>query len=92
MAKDAVYALAAGTDTLVAPENRQRKWLLAINDGAAVCYLQLQGKTAVASQGIRLNQDGGNWEINSTNPYTGEIRAISTAGTTLLVIEEDRAS
>jgi len=88
MAQNYVVALAAATDTLVSAVNRRRKWLLIINDGANDAYLMLEGKTAVVNQGIRLDAAGGAWEVTLTNPYYGEVRGISTGGSTLILSEE----
>ncbi len=42
-------------------------------------YLSLSD-TAVMNEGIRLNANGGAFEINSTNLYTGEVAAICVSG------------
>ena len=45
------------------------------NDSAVVVYIAL-GAPAVVGSGIRLNANGGSYEINYTNLFTGAIYAI----------------
>jgi hypothetical protein len=68
--------------------NTLRRWALLINDSDTAIYLMV-GATAVANQGIRLNANGGAYEMspNNGNLDTSAINAISTAaGKTLLVV------
>lgn len=74
---------------IVLSPNRNRAYALLINDSDTVIYL-MKGKTAVANQGIRLNAEGGSYEINKTNLYKGEIAAIHGGiGNKVLLINED---
>jgi hypothetical protein len=71
--------------------NQGRKYALIVNDSSVVCYLNL-GSTAVANEGIRVNANGGSYEMsrNIGNLYTGAINGILVSGTaTLLVTEGD---
>ena len=69
--------------------NAQRQYALFINDSANIIYLMI-GATAVASQGIRLNPNGGSYEMAPVyNNLSGlKVSAISAAGTgqNLLVV------
>lgn len=49
-----------------------------VNDSDTAIYLAL-GQAAVVGQGIRLNANGGSFEITQQNPWTGAVNAISTA-------------
>jgi hypothetical protein len=74
------------TSTALA-SNANRKYALIVNDSANVVYIKL-GATAALNTGIRLNANGGSYEINETNLYTGIIDCISSvAAQTLLVTE-----
>ena len=69
--------------------NANRLYALLINDSDETIYLKL-GATAVVNEGIRLNANGGNYEMSKKlgNLYTGVINAIcATGGKTLLVLE-----
>ncbi len=80
-----------GTTATVLASNGGRKYALIVNDGTINCYLNL-GSTAVANEGIRVNANGGSYEMsrNIGNLYTGAINGILVSGTaTLLVTEGD---
>ena len=65
----------ATTSTQISSELVNRLYALIVNDSDTVIYLTLGG-TAVLHQGIRLNANGGSYEINWTNLYTGSIYGI----------------
>ena len=77
------------TSAAVLAANGAREYALFVNDGSAVCYLNL-GSTAVASEGIRINANGGSYEIsrNWGNLYTGAINGITASGTAKVLITE----
>jgi len=70
--------------------NANRKYALLVNDSDTAIYIKL-GAAAVANEGIRLNANGGSYEMSDLhgNLYTGAINAIhgSTGNKTLLVTE-----
>lgn len=71
----------------ILPVNPQRSYALLMNDSDTAIYISLGG-TAVANQGIRINANGGAYEISAVNLYRGRISAIcSVASKTLLTVE-----
>ena len=69
--------------------NASRKYALLVNDSDAVIYLKI-GAAAVASEGIRINPNGGSYEMAPAygNLDTRVVNAISSgAGKVLLVTE-----
>ena len=62
-------------DTAVIAANTNRKYVLIVNDSDTVIYLNLTG-AGVVNQGIRLNANGGSYELTGdTGMHTGAIRA-----------------
>lgn len=70
--------------------NANRKYALVVNDSDTVIYIKI-GADAAANQGIRLNADGGSFEMSHAlgNLNTGAINAIhaGSGNKTLLVTE-----
>ena len=79
----------SSTSAAVLAANSDRKYALIVNDGAAIVYLNLGG-TAVANQGIRLNANGGSYEISSDqgNRFDGVINGITVSGTATVLVTE----
>ena len=75
------------TQQRVLGDNPARTYALLENDGTDDIYLGM-GIPAVANRGIRVNNGGGSYEINLTNPWYGEIYAVAVAGTPALLIQE----
>lgn len=70
----------ASTSTTISPANTGRSNLLICNDSDTTIYLAL-GHTAVVGKGIRLNANGGAYEINNINLFVGAVNGIhATAG------------
>jgi hypothetical protein len=70
--------------------NADRLYALCINDSDEVIYLKL-GAAAVVNEGIRLNADGGSYEMSAAegNLYLGAINAIhGGAGNKVLTVLE----
>lgn len=67
------------SDTTVLTSSATRKFAVFVNDSDEVIYLSLSA-TAVMNEGIRLNANGGSYEINLMNLYTGEVSGICTSG------------
>lgn len=78
-----------GTSAAVLAANGAREYALVVNDGSATCYLNL-GSTAVANTGIRINANGGFYEISRRwgNLYTGAINGIAANGSATLIVTE----
>lgn len=75
---------------LVVAANADREYLLIVNDSDVTIYIKL-GEAAVANQGIRLNANGGSYEMSRKlgNLYSGAVYGIASSGTgkVLLVTE-----
>ena len=69
--------------------NEDRRYALFVNDSNAVIYLKI-GADAVCNEGIRLNANGGSYEMSEENgnPYFGTVNAITAAATKVLTITE----
>ena len=64
-----------------------RQYALFTNDSDTVIYLNLgASSTAAIGKGMRLNANGGSYEISSDNLYIGIISAISSADTKNLTV------
>ena len=78
------------TTTLALAANANRLYALLVNDSDTTIYFKL-GEAAVLNTGIRLNANGGSYEISKElgNLYTGIINAIhgGTGSKVLLVAE-----
>ena len=82
------FATVGVASAAVLVANASRKYAIFTNDSVNVIYLALGANPAVVGSGIKLNASGGAYEINWTNLYTGEVRAIATvAGSNLCLLE-----
>ena len=75
------------TEQIVSDENLLRQYCLMVNDGDADIYLGLD-MPAAANKGIRLNANGGSYEINLINPFKGRIYAVGDATGPMLMVTE----
>lgn len=75
------------TQERILGDNGKRRMALFVNDSDSVAYLGL-GIPAEANKGIRVNASGGSYEINLTNPFFGEVYAVSTGVTKVMLITE----
>lgn len=73
--------------TAVLAANSARMFAVFTNDSANVIYLCL-GTPAVANRGIRLSANGGQYIIDQTRLYTGQVTAIAPAGASNLTVSE----
>lgn len=64
--------------TLVLSTDSQRKYAAVVNDSDTVIYLSL-GDPAAAGEGIRLNSEGGSYEIGPFNLWRGAVWAIHSS-------------
>jgi len=77
----------SATQQRILGKNLARVYALLINDGTDDIYLGM-GIPATVNRGIRLNNGGGSYEINLTNPWQGEIYAVAASGTPALLVQE----
>ena len=61
-----------------------------VNDGTVPVYLSLANAAAVANQGIRLNANGGSYEMSKKagNLYKGLVTCITASGTATVLVTE----
>jgi len=80
----------ATSSTTILALNADRLNAVIVNDSDVVIYLGV-GAAAVLNQGIRLNANGGAYEINWSNLYTGAIYGIhgGTGNKVVTVFEGD---
>ena len=69
--------------------NANRKYALLVNDSDSVIYIKFHA-AAVASEGIRINANGGSYEMSAQNGNLDvrAINAISTAAGKVLLVTE----
>lgn len=63
-----------------------RVYAVFVNDGAVPVYLSMDGNAAVAAKGVRLNANGGSYEINSLNQYVGVVNVITGSSTSNVTV------
>lgn len=73
------------TTTEVLTENTSRRTAIFVNDSNETIYLS-RSDTAVMNKGIRLNANGGYYEITKTNMYHGAVSAICASGSKNLTV------
>jgi len=78
-------AIITTTSSIVLATDTNRKYARFQNDSDTTIYLA-HGTTATVNKGIRLNANGGEYEINLNNRYTGAISAVSSATNKKLLI------
>jgi len=77
-----------GTEsTLVLKANERRKYASFVNDSLQIIYLSL-GWPAAVGEGIRLNPEGGWYEIRWGNLFRGDVFAIVPTGVGSLTVVE----
>ena len=82
---DSVTIGTSSTEILVA--NAARLYAIIVNNSSSSVYLAL-GVDAVLNKGIRINANGGSYEIKSDNLFIGAINGISAAGGKNVVVTE----
>ena len=77
------------TTTEALAGNANRLYVLIVNDSVETVYIKL-GAAAVLNQGIRLNANGGSYEMSRKlgNLYVGVINGIGTSGAAVLLVTE----
>ena len=79
--------LIQAVSTQVLAANSRRADAVFVNDSNQPIYLA-RGNAAVLNAGIRLNANGGSYEINRNNLFLGVINAIAVGGDKNLVWSE----
>jgi len=74
------------SSSLVTASSTNRSYYVIVNDGSNTVYLQFNDKDATVGSGIRLNANGGSYEINPDNLYRGAIRAIASGGSSNITV------
>ena len=71
--------------------NTSRKWSLLENDSDSAIYCKV-GAAAVANQGVRLNANGGSWEMSPRlgNHTTLAVNCIVASGSKTLLVTEGK--
>lgn len=76
----------------VADANPARLGILLVNNGAADCYIGMSADvvsgSVAAAKGGALLKPGGAFSLSTGDGYTGELHAITAAGTTILAVME----
>lgn len=79
---------ATPASTIVLAANRKRAYALFINDSSIVQYLSF-GPSAVANSGIRLNANGGSYEMEGNTLWRGVVNGIlASAGSGKILVTE----
>ena len=79
----------ATASTTIIGENLSRATATFVNDSNEIIYLRLgSGSANAIGEGIRLNANGGAFEINSTNLFSGSVSAICLSGSKNLCYTE----
>lgn len=71
------------SSVLVTTLSPTRRYAVFCNDSSNTIYLSI-GAAATIGNGIRLNANGGTFEINLQNPIRGEIYAIASGASSNL--------
>jgi hypothetical protein len=71
--------------TLAIASSSARQYTALVNDSSNSVYLSL-GSAAVSGSGIRLNANGGSFEITPDNLWTGAIYCIASGSSNLSVV------
>lgn len=77
-ATTAASSTVATSDTTVVATSTSRRYLVIVNDGPAAVYLNF-GTPAIKGKGILLNANGGSFEVNAQNLFTGAVHAIASS-------------
>lgn len=81
-------SVSVNADTLVLARNDSRNGFIIVNDSTNVVYLSLGAAAAVANSGIRLNANGGAFQIDGGSLWTGVIRGIAVGGASVVTVCE----
>lgn len=80
------YASCDTTSTLAVATSTSRTYLAIVNNSANTVYLGI-GRPAVGSNGIRLNANGGSFEMDTGVLFTTAVNCIASSTSMLTVVE-----
>ena len=70
----------------------ERKGFIITNNGGTNCYIGnenvVEGSAAAANGGLLLTANGGSLTMSQVDGYTGEIHAVTAAGSTVVAVLE----
>lgn len=66
------------SSTLITATSSSRQYLGIVNDGDTAVYINF-GNAAQLGKGIRLNANGGSYEVNGENLFMGAVYGIATS-------------
>ena len=81
------FATIGAASGLALAANVQRVNAVFVNDSSETIYLA-RGNAAVLNRGIRLNANGGSYEIDSSNLFLGDVYAIATGAASNMTVSE----
>lgn len=73
------YGSVTDVDAIIVAANEERADLKIVNDSASIVYIA-RGNVAVARSGIRLNGNGGVFNMDQEDLFLGDIHAICDEG------------
>jgi len=83
------FATITSSSSAATPANPLRRGLILVNDSSQDIYLSLRaGSSAVVGSGIRLNANGGNYEMTNANLSLAVVNAIAAIGSNNLTVHE----
>jgi hypothetical protein len=68
--------------------NPKRVAALIVNDGDDIVYLKLGSGPAVINSGLRINPQGGSFQIDRNFPWAGDVYGIVITTTSVVVVTE----
>ena len=74
-----IQAGVVDADSIIVAANEERADLKIVNDSASIVYLA-RGNVAVVNSGIRLNANGGAFNMDTVDLFLGAIHAICALG------------
>jgi len=79
----------SSTGSQILALNQNRQYAVIVNDGSNTVYLWLKAtSTGITPAGIRLNANGGSFEIGGQNTYLGAVQGVTLTGTSSLTVVE----
>lgn len=80
------------TSTQILAANTRRVAAVLVNDGDDIIYLKLGTGPAVINSYLRINPQGGVFQIDRNFPWTGEVHGIVITTTSIVLVTEVEVS